>query len=75
MHSSYMPSAGKSFKRLQAQKSTISARFGSISVRGKRRLPLYNIYTESLDPRFEKESKKNKSYYSYTLLFMGANLY
>lgn len=38
VHSPYVPSAGKSFKRLHARKRTVSARCGSITVRGKRRL-------------------------------------
>ena len=38
VHSPYVPSPGKSFKRLQARKRTVSTRCGSTSVRGKPRL-------------------------------------
>ena len=38
VHSPYVQSEGKSFKRLQARKRTVSTRYGSISVRGKRLL-------------------------------------
>ena len=38
VHSPYVLSAGKSFKRLQTRKRTVSTRCGNISVRGKRRL-------------------------------------
>ena len=87
VHSPYVPSAGKSFKRLQARKQTYSqyqiweyicawkAPTGDGHVeKWKQNRSLY-IYTESQDPRFEEESKKNKSYYSYTLLSMCANMF
>ena len=38
VHSPYVPSAGKSFKRLQARKRTVSTRCGSTSVCGKPQL-------------------------------------